>query len=46
MSLLHGDRETKGSELREQWEWGLGGAVDREGPGAGGDWGPDPLSLL
>lgn len=41
MSLLHGDAETKGGELRDR-----SGSGDRDRPRTGGDWGPDALSLL
>lgn len=44
MSIVHGDAGTKGSELREQWEWGWDGAVDRERLGTSGDWGSDQVS--
>lgn len=46
MSLLRGDAETKDSELREKSESGIGWGWGLRGPGTGGDWGPDALTLL
>lgn len=45
MSLPHGDAQTKEVSSEDSGS-GMCGAVDWEGPGAGGDWGPDPVSLL
>lgn len=46
MSLLPGDAETKGCELRDRSGSGDNGAGGRDRPRTGGDWGPDALSLL